>query len=107
MRKGFFVFCIAICLCVACGKRQSDSPHLLVESVEDELAEVLLDTLDEEDSDELFFSSVEENYFSGADGFFEEFLYEFCADSALQIHRIHFPLPYLHSGEETMLSEED
>lgn len=108
MRKGFFVFCIAICLCVACGKRQSDSPHLFVESVEDELAEVLLDTLDEEDSDELFFSSVEENYFSGADGFFEEFLYEFSTDSMIQKYRVKFPLPYSYNkGEEKLLSEEE
>ena len=96
-----------MCLFVACGKRQGESQPTLSTPVLVTSDKVYLDTLEEGDLEELFFSPVEENFFSGRDGIFEEFLYEFCADSAMQMHRIHFPLPYLHSGEETMLSEED
>ena len=107
MKKGLLGFCIAMCLFVACGKRQGESQPTLSTPVLVTSDKVYLDTLEEGDLEELFFSPVEENFFSGRDGIFEEFLYEFCADSAMQMHRIHFPLPYLHSGEETMLSEED
>ena len=53
------------------------------------------------------FFPVEENFFSGEDGIFEEFLYEFSADTAMQMHRIHFPLPYLCKGEEIQLEKQE
>lgn len=109
MRKELFVLCMAMCLCVACGKRQVELQPSLSASVTDTIQEVCLDTLDMEDSDELFSSPVEENFFAGEDGFFEEFLYEFCLDSLMQKHRIQFPLPYLcnNTDKERMLSEDE
>lgn len=61
----------------------------------------------EEYSDSLFFFPVGEKYFSGEDGIFEEFLYEFSSDTAMQRHRTRFPLPCVRGGEEVALAEAD
>ena len=90
--------------CVACGRQKAETPIAPPPPVAS-----VVDTMGGEgDSDTLFFSPVEENFFSGEDGIFEEFLYEFAADTMLQMHRIHFPLPYIIAkGKEHLLSEQD
>lgn len=103
--KTLLWICVAVVACVACGRQKTGTsvapPPPPVASVADTVVE-------EGDSDTRFFSPVEENFFSGEDGIFEEFLYEFAGDTLLQMHRIHFPLPYINNkGEEHLLSEQD
>lgn len=94
--------CIVAIACGACGRQKAEKPFPPAP-----LDIYVPDTSDRGDSDTLFFSSVEENFFSGEDGIFEEFLYEFSADTAMQMHRIHFPLPYLCKGEEIQLGKQE
>lgn len=94
--------CIVAIACGACGRQKAEKPLPPAP-----LDIYVPDTSDRGDSDTLFFSSVEENFFSGEDGIFEEFLYEFSADTAMQMHRIHFPLPYLCKGEEIQLEKQE
>lgn len=94
--------CIVAIACGACGRQKAEKPLPPAP-----LDIYVPDTSDRGDSDTLFFSSVEENFFSGEDGIFEEFLYEFSADTAMQMHRIHFPLPYLCKGEEIQLEKKE
>lgn len=94
--------CIVAIACGACGRQKAEKPLPPAP-----LDIYVPDTSDRGDSDTLFFSSVEENLFSGEDGIFEEFLYEFSADTAMQMHRIHFPLPYLCKGEEIQLGKQE
>ena len=94
--------CIVAIACGACGRQKAEKPLPPAP-----LDIYVPDTSDRGDSDTLFFSSVEENFFSGEDGIFEEFLYEFSADTAMQMHRIHFPLPYLCKGEEIQLGKQE
>lgn len=94
--------CIVAIACGACGRQKAEKPLPPAP-----LDIYVPDTSDRGDSDTLFFSSVEENFFSGEDGIFEEFLYEFSADTAMQMHRIHFPLPYMCKGEEIQLGKQE
>lgn len=94
--------CIVAIACGACGRQKAEKPLPPAP-----LDIYVPDTSDRGDSDIHFFSSVEENFFSGEDGIFEEFLYEFSADTAMQMHRIHFPLPYLCKGEEIQLEKQE
>ena len=94
--------CIVAIACGACGRQKAEKPLPPAP-----LDIYVPDTSDRGDSDIHFFSSVEENFFSGEDGIFEEFLYEFSADTAMQMHRIHFPLPYLYKGEEIQLEKQE
>lgn len=94
--------CIVAIACGACGRQKAEKPLPPAP-----LDIYVPDTSDRGDSDIHFFSSVEENFFSGEDGIFEEFLYEFSADTAMQMHRIHFPLPYLCKGEEIQLGKQE
>lgn len=94
--------CIVAIACGACGRQKAEKPLPPAP-----LDIYVPDTSDRGDSDTLFFSSVEKNFFSGEDGIFEEFLYEFSADTAMQMHRIHFPLPYLCKGEEIQLGKQE
>ncbi len=94
--------CIVAIACGACVRQKAEKPLPPAP-----LDIYVPDTSDRGDSDTLFFSSVEENFFSGEDGIFEEFLYEFSADTAMQMHRIHFPLPYLCKGEEIQLEKKE
>lgn len=99
MRKLFWV-CMVALLCCACGKQKS-APQ-----VDDALSVAVVDdTVEAGDSDTLFSFPVRENFFSGRDGIFEEFFFEFVSDTALQYRRIHFPLPYVRGGKETLLKE--
>ena len=107
MKKGLFVLCIAMCLCVACGKRQAESQLALSTPVSTTMEESCLDTLNEEDSDDLFFYPVEEKVFPSEDGIFEEFLYDFFVDTLLQKERISFPLTYINKGKESQLEEKE
>ena len=94
--------CVVAIACGACGRQKAEKPLPPAP-----LDIYVPDTSDRGDSDIHFFSSVEENFFSGEDGIFEEFLYEFSADTAMQMHRIHFPLPYLCKGEEIQLEKQE
>ncbi|MBP3552529.1 MAG: DUF4348 domain-containing protein [Bacteroidaceae bacterium] len=102
MMKILCWVCIVAIACGACGRQKAEKPLPPAP-----LDIYVPDTSDRGDSDTLFFSSVEENFFSGEDGIFEEFLYEFSADTAMQMHRIHFPLPYLCKGEEIQLGKQE
>ena len=105
MKKGLFVLYITMCFCLSCGKRQAESSLALSKSVSTTLEEHCLDTLNDVDSSELFFSPVEEKVFYGEDGIFEEFLYDFLVDTLLQKERIRFPLAYMNMGHESLLEE--
>lgn len=102
MMKILCWVCIVAIACGACGRQKAEKPLPPAP-----LDIYVPDTSDRGDSDIHFFSSVEENFFSGEDGIFEEFLYEFSADTAMQMHRIHFPLPYLCKGEEIQLGKQE
>lgn len=104
--KALLWICVVAVACVACGRQKAEAP---VASPPSPVVVSVVDTAVEEgDSDTLLFYPVEENFFSGEDGIFEEFLYEFAADTLLQMHRIHFPLPYINNmGKEHLLSEQE
>ena len=103
--KTLLWICVVAVACVACERQKAEAP---VASPPPPVVSVVDTVMGEGDSDTLFFSPVEENFFSGADGIFEEFLYEFAADTLLQMHRIHFPLPYINNkGKELLLGEQD
>lgn len=101
MKKLFWI-CLLILVCGACGKRKPETPVVSVTPYTP-----TADTLLEEPSDSLFCSFVDESRYSGKDGIFEEFLYEFSIDTIMQKHRIHFPLPYVVKGKEQLLGEQD
>ena len=104
--KALLWICVVAVACVACGRQKAEAP--VVSPPSPVVVSVVDTAVEEGDSDTLFFSPVEENFFSGEDGIFEEFLYEFAADTLLQMHRIHFPLPYINNmGKEHLLSEQD
>jgi hypothetical protein len=105
MKKMKFLcwICAVVIACGGCVKPKEEEKSIPSAP----LSVYVPDTLVEEDSDTLFFSPVEENVFAGEDGIFEEFLYEFSADTLMQIKRIQFPLPYLRKGKEVKLSEAD
>lgn len=95
--------CVAVSLfCIACVRQKTEAPVSLVPP-----AMPVVDTLAEGDSDTLFFPPVEENFFSGEDGIFEEFIYEFCVDTMMQKHRIQFPLSYVCKGKETLVDVQE
>ena len=91
--KTFFWICVVAIACGACGRQKTEKTQMETDTLV--IPVTVPDTLIEEEVlDTLSFSSVREKYFSGEDGIFEEFLYEFAGDTLLQMHRIHFPLPY-------------
>lgn len=103
VKTGLWI-CIVAIACSACGRQKTEDASV---SPVHPVA-LVADTLVEEDSDTLFFSPVAEKVFSGKDGIFEEFLYEFSTDTAMQKNRIHFPLPYQAlEGEESLLDERE
>ena len=99
--KNLLICCILFALFTGCNRRQ----QTLVVSESDSVAVTIVDTLAEDTLAELFISPVEEKVFSGRDGLFEEFLYEFFVDSVMQMHRIRFPLSYSCKGKELLLDE--
>lgn len=94
--------CVVAIACGACGRQKAEKPLPPAP-----LDIYVPDTSDEGDSDTLFSSLVEKNFFSGEDGIFEEFLYDFSADTLMQKYRIRFPLPYFRKGKEVMLGEQE
>lgn len=102
MKKLILIGAVAA-LCGACGKQKAEPSVAFVPPVVSPVDTVVF----VEDSDSLFFSPAEEDYFSGEDGIFEEFLYEFSSDTAMQRHRTCFPLLCVQEGKEVTLSEAD
>lgn len=104
--KTFFWICVVAIACGACDRKKTEKTGAETDTLV--IPVTVADTLVEEETlDTLSFSSVREKYFSGEDGIFEEFVYEFFSDTLMQKHRIRFPLSYVGKGEERQLGEQD
>ncbi|MCF0186303.1 MAG: DUF4348 domain-containing protein, partial [Bacteroidaceae bacterium] len=94
MKKLVWAFC-ALALLMACGGKQTQ---------EDTIQTVVQDSTE---SDTLNLAEAEEVLPPRADELFDDFIYDFSADSGVQRARTYFPFPYTTDGEQVTIKKKE